>query len=316
MTKEPLKFHRDKFGACVYYAGMNQNAPARRVSGLRINNTVEFDPSVTCVVPEVTRLSATTTETQIKHYRHTDGQMMSVRGYEADKMKLQNIIDATGVSRDDEIAATIDLSRLTSEWSPEEEQVEKHVDYEFEIIDIEYPADERLIPLRHIGDTQINYFKVDCERVAINMIHTLCKGANLKYSEKNKRRTYSLEERWSSNARPSNWKIEGENYGNPLSQLNLSNDFTGALPECRDRINEIECAVRDCFDNWVISCTSPKALTVGLMTGYLDKIERMVKMIDTKVRTKNQFNQTLRHIELARLEVLELGGQTVEEKGE
>ena len=307
-----FKFHKDQFGAHVYYAGMNKDANGVR-SGMMLNNTIEFNPMVTCVVPMVTRLSTTKTETQIKHYRHkTTGHTKHPVDYRSEESQLNSLLGSTGLSREDEITARVDLSRLTDEWLPEDEEIEKHIDFEFEIIDIEYPADERLVPLRHIGGTSINYFEVDGERVAINMIHNLCKGAKLKNDTSNKRYTYRIN-RWRDEEEADEWRIEGERYGEPLISLKLSQNFAGNLPECRDRINEIECAVRECYDNWLISGKSPDRLTVGFVTAHLDEIARNVRGIQTKIKTKGQFDRTLAKIELAKTEVLQLGGESLED---
>lgn len=298
-------FHKDQFGVHVYYAGMNNN-PRHNFSSksnLKINEIVDFDATTTCVVPAVVRVSSCGKEAQTTGYKNSEtGQTMTVSAYNAEETCLRLARDQA-THMDDEVATEIAFRRFGKEWTEESKEVEVHTDYEFEVVDIEYPADERLIPLRHTDDERINYFEVDGKQVALNLAHSLCKDEGLKHDGNgNKRGTYNI----ATYSNLEYWQIEGECYGKPTKHLNLVK-FTGDLGECRVYINEIECAVRQCFDEWVVSGKKPSGLTVGVVTKYLDDIAGMLKHVDTKVKTRRAYDKTLGIIARARLEVIQTG---------
>jgi hypothetical protein len=295
-------FHRDQFGVHVYYAGMNKTTN-RRGPDLKINSTVDFDASTTCVVPPVMRVSSCSNESQTTGYKNKEtGKTMTVPAYEAEKQQLEHNSDITHSSLEEEVSANVAWRRFQDEWQPESKEVEVHTDYEFEVVDIEYPADERLIPLRHIDGEKINYFKVDGSQVAFNLAHDLCKSEGLEHdNDGDKRGTYSIPSyglEW--------WQIEGVRYGRALKKLSLHR-FTGNLSECRKYINEIECAVRACFDEWTVSGKTALGLTVGMVTKHLDEIASRLQRIDSKIKTRSMHNSTLAYVQKARLEVVQIG---------
>lgn len=298
-------FHKDQFGVHVYYEGMNEN-PRRGFnsqSSLKINGTVDFDPTTTCVVPAVVRVSSCSNVFQTTGYKsNVTGKTMTVPAYEAGAQALLRDTQPDYDSIEEEVAAKVALRRFQDEWQSESKEVEVHTDHEFEIIDIEYPADERLIPLRHIDNEKINYFKVDGKQVALNIAHGLCKDEGLEHTnDGSSRGTYNIASygiEW--------WQIEGVRYGNHLKSLSLY-EFTGHLSECRRYINEVECAVRACFDEWMVSGKQARGLTVGMVTKHLDEIAGMIKRIDSKIRTHKTHSSALAYVQKARLEVIQTG---------
>jgi hypothetical protein len=297
MSDVKFTFHKDQFGVHVYYAGANEvRGQFSSRSKLKINATIDFDAATTCIVPPVTRVSQLRTESQLTGYRNSaTGQAMTEPAYNTEKRKLNNFTNPT-------LEQEVELTRFQREWEPEEKEVEVHVDHEFEVVDIEYPADERLFPLRHLGNERINYFAVDGKKVAGNLAHSLCKSAGLKLGSSDKRGEYHIP----SHSGLEYWQIEGVYYGKPTKQLNLV-VFSGDIGECREYINTIECTVRACFDEWEISGKQPAGLTVGMVTKHLDSITAAVRRVETKKRTSSAYHAALATIAQARLDVIQVG---------
>ena len=295
-------FHEDEFGVYVFYAGMNLEV-TRRKPDLRINRITDFDPLIDCVVPPVTSVSSVSTREQVTGYRNkTDRRTMTEPGYCSELQRLINCTTKNPCGIEEEVAANVALRRFESEWEQETKTVTGYTDYEFEVIKIKYPADERLIPLRHFDNEQVNYFRTNGESVALNLAHQLCKDAGLKHNNNEKRDAY-----WIPGYQAlSYWSIEGERCGEPTQSLSLK-EFTGTLDECRDYINKIERCVRSCFDEWVVRDKQPKGLTVGKVTKQLDKIKTIVKRIESKIKTRNAYNEALATIDQARQEIIQEG---------
>lgn len=307
MADKKFIFHKDQFGVVVYYMGMNPNEPRLLSLEFKINNKTDFDPSKTCVVPLVTRISTTSIETQATGYQHDDGfTTLSVTSYNAKLKALEtdvmNAVTDGDVTK--EVAAQVALRYLQDHWAVQTEEVDVYKDYDFEIIDIEYPADERLIPLRHLDEVKINYFKVDGELVAKNLIHQLCQEAGLEQKTCGIR-CYGFA---GYNNDVYSWRIEGVTYGAPLGKLTLSN-FTGHLQDCRVYINEIEAVVRQCFDEWLISGKTSKGLSVKFLIDHLKTIELQVNYIQSKIKTQQYHTGAKNAIALAKAEIEAIGAQ-------
>ena len=306
MTNKKFIFHKDQFGVLVYYAGMNGN-PHQSTTNFKINNKIDFDSSKTCIVPLVTRISTTSVETKETGYKQRNtATTISVSTYLANRDTLElDGRNAKGVGDiNKEVVAQVALRHLKEDWEVQTEEVEVYRDYDFEIIDIEYPADERLIPLRHLDEEKINYFRVDGEVVAKSLIHQLCKRAGLKES-RGEVRCYDFP---GYQDQSYSWRIENVTYGSPLNDIKLSG-FTGHLQECRVYMNDIEFKVRECFDEWLISGKTARGLNVKFMINHLETIRRHVCLIASKVKTKNFHTRALHAIELAKAEIQAIGVQ-------
>ena len=297
-------FHKDRFGVHVYYAGMNGNNFVENIDGLLINGEHKFSPTQTCCVPSVESISAITIATQPKRYINSETQrIMSITEYNRYEQEW-NDDNKSAVGIDEEVAALAGMRRFRNEWELEYEDVENIEEYEFEIIDIEYPADERLIPLRHVDEKQINYFQVDVKSLGLKLIHKLCEEAKLTQSTSGDFRTYSIES-WQG---VPGWHIEGVAYGKALHCIRFD-VFTGHLQECREKINYVESQIHDCFDRWLISGKTSKGITVKFFTDHLDSIEGWVSRIASKKKTDRQHRGALEMIALVKAEVLKLGAQ-------
>jgi len=295
-------FHRDKMGICVYYAGMNQGH--RHTHGLTLNETVEFSSGVSAVVPEPARLSSVTIESETVGYiNRKDNTKMTLEEHEIERVKLGAELSQAQANGDEEaeVRASIAKRKFEQTWEDDVQNVRKHTDFEFEIVDIDYPADERMLPLRHYGDEQINYFEIDTKEVIKRLAHSLCRGEGLKEVEQRaiNNRTYSLSQHYGWN-----WYIEGKDYSDSFGSFR--GKFTGTLNECTDYINSVEKVVRDAFDKWMVSGRSPAGMTVGVVNKHLDEIEGIVRRIDTKIKTRNAFNNALNRIHQAKRELGEL----------
>jgi len=306
MDENKFTFHKDEFGVYVFYAGMNDKV-RRGVCNLKINGTIDFNQDVDCVVPPVVRVSSVATKDQVVGYKHKeDGRTISHTAYNAEHQRLEWAKSKT-ITMEEEVATEIAFRRFEKEWEQETQSMTIHTDHKFEVIDILYPADERLIPLRHFDAEQVNYFRTDGKMVALNLAHQLCKDAGLKHeSSEHKRGTYHIQ----SYGGLEYWEIEGARYGKPTNKLNLC-IFTGTLDECRDYINKIEQCVRSCFDEWDMHAKQPIGLTVGMVTRQLDKILSIVTGIDSKVRTRNTYSDALTAIARARKEVIQEGAKAL-----
>ena len=97
-------------------------------SDLKINGTIDFDATTTCVVPPVTRISQVQAENQVTGYRNSEtGKSMTVSAYNTAQCKLGVIISPT-------LDQEVELTRFEREWKPEETQIQIHVDYKFEVL--------------------------------------------------------------------------------------------------------------------------------------------------------------------------------------
>ena len=308
MSDTMFTFYKDQWGCHVYYAGRDNNPES--MSGLLINSKIEFDCGQTCVVPPVKSISRTKTETQNAGYVNGAGKVMSEVAHDTEKQNLTSAIRVAQAARDEnaEIAATIQKRNFDSEWTLTTKEVDVDTEYNFEVIDIEYPADERLVPLRHLPGEQINYFQVNGKQVVINLLHKLCQGAGLNPGN-GKIREYTMHD-YHDRDEPNRIMIEGLSCSGPLQDVKL-NSFTGHLQECREYLNEVEGAARACFDLWVLAGKSSVGLTVGFLTKHLDNIRSYVYRIDSKIKTQRSKEYALQQIELARNEILAIGMQEV-----
>ena len=278
-------FYKDQFGVHVYYSG-----GYIRNQALKINDVVDFDPATNCVVPLVTRVSEVRIENKVTGYIHRDtGTTMSTVEYNNTIAQHESIHSM-------DIEEEVKYERLKREWDKQSEKVEVHVDHEFEIVDIEYPADERLIPMRHLGGEKVNYFTVDGATIARNLAHSLCQGADLTHSHDGKQRnTYDIP----THSGLEYWKIEGNYYGKHATGVQL-NSFTGHLVECREFINDVETHVRQGFDEWQVSSRPCGGVSLGVVVERLDEALNVVKRIDPKIRTRHSHERAIEIIQEAR----------------
>lgn len=185
-------------------------------------------------------------------------------------------------------------------------------DYEFEVIDIDYPADERLIPLRHYNHEKVNYFQVDLMNVAVKLAHSLCQDKfNLKFNNSQKRGTYYLGDP-DYYAIFFYWTIEGKQYTEPLIDKIFPRDFIGDLAECNAAIIEVEKAIRACVEEWRAHDKEPSELNVGLVINFLDGVVRKLGTIDPKIRTAKNLRELYDDIHQFRQNVLNFGLKQVE----
>jgi len=309
-----LIFHQDQHGVHVYYRGMNIDYLVTQSQApscfLKINRTIDFDPSITCIVPPVENVTSTESKRQkTKWVNVSTKKTMTLVAYDSEYYKLKAAASRTHMTMEEEVAANVEFNRFEKEWQVESEDVDVITEFDFEVIDIDYPADERLIPLRHLGDTKINYFDVDGKKTALDMAHKLCQEAGLKFEDTYKRGTYYFPGYGGLDY----WKIEGKTYGDNMEKIKL-HIFTGDLIECRKYINEVERCVRSCFDQWVMSGKRPNGLTVGLVTEHLDKMASKLSFVETKIKTKDHYQDLQRLIKDARAEVIELDAGELKEE--
>lgn len=172
----------------------------------------------------------------------------------------------------------------------------------FAVVDIEYDADDRLTPLRHLGDTKINYFELDSQDVMVKMAHRLCENEGLvhKDPEGHMLGTYHVSTTAYDGFR---WLIEGDRYDREMPRITYNQKFVGDIIECRKQIKSVEENIRGCFDTWKICKARPQGLTLGMVEAHLINIAHAVSTIDTKKRTQYNFDRSLKLIELAREEI-------------
>ena len=295
-----IVFHRDRFDIHVYHPGMNKET---RNSGLdlMLNGTIPFDTRHSLVVPKIKRVSSVQMVNALVGYINTaQGTTMTPQEYQTELSNLeQSLANARNAGDTElEVRAEIALRKFNDEWREERQDVEDLTDYEFEIVDIDYPADDRLVPLRHIDGQKINYFEVNGKKVALDFIRSLCVGEGLSENSSGKRRTFKLDDHYSG----IRFRIEGKSYESNVERIRLNN-FTGTLCECQKFIDSIEKAARLDFDEWVISGKSPDGLTVGEVTRHLDEIERMIRRIDSKIKTKSQHQWAIDRVLEAKNEI-------------
>jgi len=300
---DKLKFHRDKMGIHVYYAGMN--------SGLRyydyiLNGDIKFSVRQNAVVPEPERISTVTEEEQVVGYiSNKDGSKISPDDYvgrEAraikDRNDAQSIHDVNG-----EVRAEVTLRQLRETWREDRQIVKTFTDHKFEIIDIEYPADDRLVPIRHYDDKMVGYFKVDGKFVVTKLAKELCENAGLVSDA-----TGSVRGKYhAGKTNYYGWKltIEGDEFGKPVNEADVVKDFTGTMAECHEFIKKAEEVTRDCFDEWIASRKYPDKLTIGQMLKHLNSIESRLTTIDYKVKSRTSYQYTKEAITKAKSEILQ-----------
>lgn len=310
MSDTPIKlvFHRDRFGAHIFYPSMNSDAVHKlRHSNVKINGIKDFNMSETIVVPAVERVSSVESENQTIGYLNSEtGERMSVSQFRGMVNTLQVAIKAAQNvnNTEEEVRKEVELRTLQGQWHEEKEEVEKHTDHEFEIVDIDYPSDDRLTPLRHFDDEKINYFKVDGKKVATRFMHELAAAEGLTHEDGHKRGTYYVRE--GSLYSPPSIKLEGRTYDENLGQVRLSN-FEGPAIECREYIKSIEIAIRKDFDLWKITHRQPDHITVGFVERSLKSILRAVEGIDSKKRTDDVKTRAVQTIHKVIAEIREFG---------
>ncbi len=174
----------------------------------------------------------------------------------------------------------------------------------FEITDITYSADERMVPLRHTDENQINYFTVDGKGLAVKFASRLCENAGLiADSQGHDRKTYRISESYNGYSSMGTWLMEGKSYSEHLKPISLSSSFTGHLVECRAYINEIEQNIRQCFDHWAIKDKCPEGLNTGMVMDHLREIEKHLPHIQTKKKTQRQFDLAMVALAAAKKEI-------------
>ena len=306
---DKLKFHRDKMGIYVYYAGVNQDL---RHNDYVLNRDIKFNVKENSVVPEPESISTLRTEEKIVGYISLvskDSCKISVDDYEARKLKLVNrkSVATQAGDVDGEVRAEVGLRQLREGWKEDRQMVKTLTKHEFEVIDIEYPADDRLVPMRHYDDKMVGYFKVDGKFVIDKLAKELCVNAGLVSDA-----TGSTRGKY--NASKTNyygWKltIEGDEFGKPVNEGDVLKQFSGTMVECHDFIRNAEELVRNCFDQWVASRKYPDKFTVGEMLKQLDSIEFWVNAIHYKVKSKSDHQSARDSINRARSEITRLASE-------
>tara|TARA_R110002126_G_C10490983_1_gene504928 strand:+ start:155715 stop:156680 length:966 start_codon:yes stop_codon:yes gene_type:complete len=301
---DKLKFHRDKMGIYVYYAGVNQGLGH---NDYVLNRDIKFNVKENSVVPEPESISTLTTEEKTVGYISLvskDNCKISVDDYEARKLKLVNekSVATQASDVDGEVRAEVSLRQLRESWQPDRQMVKTLTKHEFEIIDIEYPADDRLVPIRHYDDKMVGYFKVDGKFVVDKLAKDLCDNAGLVSDGTGSTRGKYCASKTSYYG----WKltIEGDEFGKPVNDGGAVKDFTGTMVECHEFIRSAEKLVRSCFDQWVASRKYPDKFTVGEMLKHLDSIEFWVRSIDFKVKSKSNHGYATSAIARAREEII------------
>ena len=304
---DKLKFHRDKMGIHVYYTGMNPSLSYREYV---LNGDIAFNTKQNAVVPEPERISTTTIEEKVvAYFSHKDSCKISVEDYHSRQAKinldLSNAVSAGDVNA--EVRAEIALRELRKTWSEVRQEVKTLIDHEFEVVDIEYPADDRLTPMRHYDDKMVGYFKVDGKFVVSKLVKELCEDAGLVADALGSTRgSYNLSK---DNYYGVKLKIEGDEFGKPLKDSAVMNDFTGTMVECHEFVNKAEGVTRECFDQWIASRKYPDKFTVGEMLKKLDTIEYWVNSLDCKVKSKQDHQYAKNAIAQARVEITELANK-------
>jgi len=298
-----LKFHRDKMGIYVYYTGMN---PSLSYRDYVLNGDIALNTKENAVVPEPERISTTTVEEKVvSYFSHKDSCKISVEDYHSRQAKinldLSNAVSAGDVNA--EVRAEIALRELRKTWSEVRQEVKTLIDHEFEVVDIEYPADDRLTPMRHYDDKMVGYFKVDGKFVVSKLVKDLCENAGLVADALGSTRGgYNLSK---DNYYGVKLKIEGDEFGKPLKDAAVMVDFTGTMAECHEFVKKAERVTRECFDQWIASRKYPDKFTVGEMLKKLDTIEYWVNSLDCKVKSKADHQHAKSAIAQARIEITE-----------
>lgn len=183
--------------------------------------------------------------------------------------------------------------------------------YTFEVVDIEYPADERLVPMRHLVGTPVNYFSVDGTAVAVNMLNTLCQNAGLtKKRNGTGAREYHMND-YGGNDIPNRISIEGMNCSEPFHDIKLNQLFTAHKQECREYINDIEVRAREAVDIWLLAGRTAKGLTVGFLINHLALIEGRVHSIRSMKKTQHEHRLALESISRMVSEIKVIGMQAL-----
>lgn len=289
-------FYKDKNGICIYYA--NASGTTR---SLIINEKTEFNSGNTSVVPLITRVSTVETVTEIIEYTHQKtGEVIypSVFNTQLDEI---NEIDEEDLTLEELIIHQDKKDELINNWVPIDGPVEKWTDYPFEIIDIDYPSDTRLVPLRHYDISRINYFQIATSAVAKAFAHKLCKEAGLKADNAgNQKGTYKI----SDYSYLDYWRIEGKTY--KPEKVNKQS-FTGNMEECHAYLDEIEASTQQAFDNWKVNNTPLDEIAIRTVIGNLDAILGYVTRVETKIKTRQQYQWALSKIAETKTELIEAG---------
>jgi len=296
-------------GIYVYYAGMNQGL---RGDNYVLNRDIEFNVNENSVIPEPESISTLRTQEEVVNYislTSKDGCKISVDDYEARKLKLLHEKTAATQTNDmdGEVRAEVGLRQLREGWREDRQMVKTLIKHEFEIIDIEYPADDRLIPIRHYDDRMVAYFKVDGEFVVNKLAKDLCHHVGLVSDGTGLvRGKYHV-------AKTSyyGWRfiIEGDEFGNQVDAGDVTKGFTGTMVECHEFIKNAEELVRNCFDQWVASRKYPDKFTVGEMLKQLDSIKYWVNAIEPKIKSKNSHQYAKNAIADARIKITKLASE-------
>lgn len=291
-----ILFHRDRYGQHIFYSGMNKKAYAEwRYDDLLLNGELPFSLDNTVVVPPVTRVSSIRTENQTTGFVNTEtGEHVSVTKHQGMRHNLEQEVNKAVNNGDSEqeVRARVELRKLDEKWTAEEEEVKIHTDFPFEVVDIDYPADDRLEPLRHFDTQKVNQFEVDGKKVAQNFMVHMCEvyGLTRKGDGQGTRGTYEVRD--GSSYYSPRMSIEGRTYDEHVGKLRLAT-FTGSMEECRNYVNSIEKAIRMDIDLWRVHFKQPDHLTVGFVEQKLGSILRAVQSIDTKIKTKNSYERAI-----------------------
>tara|TARA_R110000824_G_scaffold118090_2_gene270238 strand:- start:244 stop:1203 length:960 start_codon:yes stop_codon:yes gene_type:complete len=304
---DKLKFHRDKMGIYVYYAGMN---PGLNHRNYVLNGDIEFNAGENAVIPEPERISTLTNEEKVvAYFSHKDNCKILVEDYldRKNSLSLDHSNAANSGDVDAEVRAEIALRELNKTWSEDRQMVKTLTNHEFEVVDIEYPADDRLMPIRHYDDKMVGYFKVDGRFVVEKLARELCNNAGLVEDANGYTRgKYCVNTSTYSGLK---FHIEGDEFSKTVNRADVTKNFTGTMVECHEFIKEAEELTRGCFDQWIASRKYPDKFTVGEMLKHLDSIEGWVKMIDFKVKSRSHHEWARSAIVKARQEIIKAANE-------
>lgn len=279
-----ITFFEDYEGNFVYYTSNPQNGTT-----YVLNGEIDFCIGETCTVPKPITLEEVRSRQQIAAYRNSKTEeMLRPNVY----LKQVQALDKADPSLEEEV----ELTRLQREWDEVYEEVEVRDKIPFTIEKVEYIADERLKPLRHLGNpSQINYFSVDGEAICFAYAHKLCREAGLervldnhrRHTKRGERGTYYLDDDfyW--------WQIEGNNYGDRSDQRELQENFVGPALKCYERIQFIEDKVQEMFDSWAIALIEPPHATVKHLSERINNAQDYMKQVDPKIKTKGYYKKAM-----------------------
>ena len=284
-----ITFYRDKDNQYIYYPENHRGVG----DDVYLNNSIAFNPKRRCTLEEPRALQRVVSRGVIVGYRNTKtDEQIEPDQYNKRLETLESIGDD-----DITVEEEVELRRLQREWEEVVEEVETREDVPFKIVDIDYPADIRLLPLQHFAKQpeQINQFEINGEQIALDYAHKLCQEAGLRRRKterhKSERGTYYLDEDfyW--------WRIEGENYGERGEMNEFSKKFVGSLSDCEKRIAEIETYVQSIFDSWAVALIDPGHLTVKWLDKRVRELKYQIECIDPKVKTRSNHQRALKMME-------------------